>query len=634
MSWIFTIVFSGILFSSNAGTEALPKVEPMMAEQPSNFAKQDETDRFEQTYPLNPNGRVSVSNVNGSIVAEAWDRNEVKLIAIKTADTKERLDEVEIKVDSKPDSFSVESNYNNWKQKNGESWRNGGRLVVEFQLMIPRGAVLNEVETVNGSVTVSNFANVTKVSAVNGTVRASNLRGTADLSTVNGEVIADFTALDPGSKISLGTVNGKVNLTIPSDSNATLKVDSLNGNITNDFGLPVRKGKYVGRDLYGKIGSGDVRIKIESVNGELKILRQNDGKSLNPATNLLPNKEKDDEDWDSMFGNEIDREMANADREMAKVSRASATAAMKEAQKEMERIKPELARITADSAKIAAEAMRSEKVQNAIRDGMRQTGEFAKLAEIGFFPGVSRVEKKSQSFPVKGVPKITVNGRGCDVKVTGWDKNEVQYSVSQRSDQRNKKPLNISEKREDSSLVLTVENPDAGNRSGEFFGPSVQTRIEIFVPRKSVLKIKTDGQIRMEGVSGDVELIGEDEAINVRDVNGTLRVSNTDGRVRIIGFRGELTSTTVDGNISLEGEFDKLTANGNLGSITVTMPGTAGALISADSPNVMVDGLDLVQVVNDPGSREYKIGSGTAIIKVTTGGNITFRNSNRLTSGS
>jgi DUF4097 and DUF4098 domain-containing protein YvlB len=62
-----------------------------------------------------------------------------------------------------------------------------------------------------------------KVSAVNGSVSANNIRGTAKLSTVNGEVRADFDRLETGSKISLETVNGKVNLLLPSDANATLK---------------------------------------------------------------------------------------------------------------------------------------------------------------------------------------------------------------------------------------------------------------------------------------------------------------------------------------------------------------------------------------------------------------------------
>ena len=301
MSWLYSLVFAGLLFSG--GTDPLPAFKDAQAQinDVVKAATQDETERIEKTFPLNPDGRVSVSNVNGSITVNAWDRNEVQLVAIKTADSRERLADVDIRIDARQDRITIETDYGD----NRNTWRNGGKLNVDYQLSVPRGAVLNEIETVNGSVAVADFTNMTKVSAVNGTVRASNLRGTANLSTVNGEVAADFERLEPSSRITLSTVNGRVNLTIPSDSNATLKADSLNGNIANDFGLPVRKGQYVGRDMYGKLGSGDVQIKLDSVNGGLTIKRRNDGKALSPATNLL-NQKSEDGDWDDESSNDTE----------------------------------------------------------------------------------------------------------------------------------------------------------------------------------------------------------------------------------------------------------------------------------------------------------------------------------------
>src|SRR3982751_1712231 len=119
MTWLYSIVFAGLMFSSQSGivnSTSGPQVFPVLAE--TKVQQQDETERFEQSYPLNANGRVAVSNVNGSIVVESWERNEVKLEAVKTADSKETLDEVQIKVESRPDSFSVETDYGNWQRQN------------------------------------------------------------------------------------------------------------------------------------------------------------------------------------------------------------------------------------------------------------------------------------------------------------------------------------------------------------------------------------------------------------------------------------------------------------------------------------------------------------------------------------
>src|SRR5215203_4413612 len=192
MSWLYSLVFAGLLFSSN-GDQVTNHLQDSTAPVPAfQTGFGDEIEKFEHTYPLTKNGNVSVSNVNGSIVVEAWDREEVKLEATKIADSKESLADVDLDIESTPSTFSVEADYkaSNWNDKRNEN--RSRKLEVEFHLFVPRTAILNEIETVNGSVTVSNFTNTTKISAVNGNVNATNLRGAATLSTVNGQVMADF----------------------------------------------------------------------------------------------------------------------------------------------------------------------------------------------------------------------------------------------------------------------------------------------------------------------------------------------------------------------------------------------------------------------------------------------------------
>jgi DUF4097 and DUF4098 domain-containing protein YvlB len=592
------------MFSSQSGSLNSPSAPA--AQQPAAAEKQptqDETERFEQSYPLNPNGRVSVSNVNGSIIVESWDRNEVKLEAIKTADSKETLNEVQIKVDARPDSFRVETDYGNWqRQQGGGGWRNR-KIEVQFHLWVPRGAVLDEVETVNGSVTISNFTNITKVSAVNGNVNASNIRGTANLSTVNGEVAADFDRLETGSRISLETVNGKVNLMIPSDSSATVRADSVNGSITNDFGLPVRKGQYVGRDLYGRIGSGDVQVKLSSVNGPLNIARKNDGRSVSPATNLLPQKNKDDEDWDTSDNdNESSVNTARINRQVARE--------VKRAQKDIAKaaVKVEIPKIAVppveiDSAEIARataelDKMKVKEITKAID---LQRAIIPRLRDINF-SSMPRVEKRSDSFVVKGVPKVTVDAPGCSVRVRGWDKQEVQYTVSQYTDARDRAAFSSSESHSDSMVNIKVVNNDSDDN---FSNEMRRVRVEIFVPRKSNLKVVTNGEIRVEGVSGELEVTGGDEAINVRDIDGKLNLTNSNGIVRVVGFRGELQATTADGDVYLEGDFDKLTGNAADGSFFLAVPETANASIISNT-DVESENVNVKQA----GDNKWLLGSG------------------------
>src|SRR6476661_9015641 len=150
MSWLYTIVFAGMMMSHSADPIQVPVAPADLDTRiaATRSVQQNETERIEKSFPLSANGRVSVSNVNGSINVIAWDRNEVKLVAVKTAETKERLADVDVKIDARPDYFSVETDYGQdrgWKTDSDRHWRNNNNVTVDYELTVPRGAMLNEI---------------------------------------------------------------------------------------------------------------------------------------------------------------------------------------------------------------------------------------------------------------------------------------------------------------------------------------------------------------------------------------------------------------------------------------------------------------------------------------------------------
>ncbi len=570
MTWLYSILFAGLFVASDSQPATFNADQANLSSNTNIVsAVFDETEKFEQSYPLNPNGRVSVSNVNGSITIEAWDKNEVRLEATKFADTKEALAEMELDIVSTSDRFSVEVDYKRQNYGDHKQWGRK-RMEVQFRLSVPRTAVLDEIEAVNGSVTVSNFTNITKISAVNGEVTATNLRGTANLSTVNGTVQCDFERLDGSSKVTLSTVNGRVNLSLPSDINATVKADTLNGNITNGFGLRVKKGEYVGRDLYGRIGSGDAQIKLDSVNGQLAITRKNDGKSLSPVTDLLPEKGTERDDGGSMARN-VDRSIERSVR----ASQKEAQAAMRAAQKEINKIKLK----DLENLKVDID-IDTKGIEKGIREAMIVQGEaMARMRDAMWMPGLPSIVKQSKSFPVRGVPKVTIDAKGCNVTVRGWDNPEVKYALTEISHGRESSKASVADSASDSQVTIKV----VGNNDGHADGWSGATnRLEIFVPRKLNIKVVTDGEIRVSGISGEIDVTGEDEAIDFREIDGELKVTAGDGQVRVVGFKGDLISQTADGPVFLEGDFKSIKSNSVDGAIILTLPSTANATVSSN----------------------------------------------------
>ena len=256
----------------------------------------DMTEEFHQTYPLAASGRVSLENINGPVHITAWDRNEVKVDALKTAWTKERLAEAQIKVSSDQNHLSIRTEYPGENHTFWGDHDHDNPASVEYTLMVPRGASLDKIELINGSLEIEGVAGQVRADCINGRLRAHGLQGRTRLSTVNSHLDVDFDKLS-GSAVELDSVNGAVELTLPSDSSAEIEASTVSGHISNDFGLGVNDHRYVGHDLRGQLGTGGPRIRVSNVNGRIEIHHAADNRALSPVKDL---RDQDDDDDDEI----------------------------------------------------------------------------------------------------------------------------------------------------------------------------------------------------------------------------------------------------------------------------------------------------------------------------------------------
>ena len=255
------------------------------------------TEEFHQTYPMTPDGRIELDNINGPVHISSWDQNSVKVDAVKYADTKERLEEAKIEIDSGKDFLSIRTKYPN----HNNSWTSGSHnnpASVEYTLTVPRAVRLDEIRLINGSLDISGVTGEVRASCINGELRARDLAGRARLSTINGRLDARFDQLS-GSGMELNSVNGEVEMTIPSDSNAQIDANTVSGGIHNDFGLHVSH-HFVGHNMHGELGSGGTHIKISNVNGRIEIRHAQDGRSMSPVKDLGSRDRNSDDDDDTI----------------------------------------------------------------------------------------------------------------------------------------------------------------------------------------------------------------------------------------------------------------------------------------------------------------------------------------------
>ena len=240
------------------------------------------TEEFHHTYPLTPNGRVELSNINGSVHISVWDGNEVKVDAVKRAQNEDQLKDAEIIVENRADSISIETKYR--EREKGYRYFDGRNnpASVEYTLTVPHNARLDEIKLINGSLEITGVTGEVHASCINGKLTASGLAGRVSLSTINGHLDANFDRLQ-AAPIELSSVNGPLELTLPSDAKASIEATTVHGGIDNDFGLHTNNHRFVGHDLRGELGGGGVQIRLNNVNGHIDVRHANDGRALSPA---------------------------------------------------------------------------------------------------------------------------------------------------------------------------------------------------------------------------------------------------------------------------------------------------------------------------------------------------------------
>jgi hypothetical protein len=638
----FTSSGSGPVVSANSAVDQAQRAYAAVDCNSSGYASEsgeEVREEFHQTYPLAPSGRVSVENLNGGVQIKVWDRAAVQVDAVKRAYKRERLNEAKIDVNSSEENIRIKTEYPDQNQTftSDERGRYENPATVDYTLTVPRQAVLESIELINGPIDIEGVEGSVKASSINGPVTARGLLGEARLSTINGPLQVTFTRLDDAKTISLQSINGPVTLIIPSDSNAMVRASTVHGGISNDFGLAVKDGEYVGHDLAGQIGTGGPRIKLGNVNGPIRITHAQDGRRVSSGTSMELDKEKIKEKIKNRTVDAITESIA----EQVAASTAIANTAAAEARRGSE----------VDSARIARETQREvqRQVDAALREAQRevdraqqeiqrevaqQTREQVRIARAGRATGAGTgtgtgrgaggngrlTTQESKTFTVSGSPRLNVGTFDGAVTVHGWDKSEVMYTATKRAgNEEELKGISIRTEQQGATLSIVA--------SSEEHNGTVQ--LELYVPRRSTLHVSSDdGPLNLDGVSGEITLRTGDGSIEVNGGGGQLQVNTGDGHVRVTDFEGQVDARTGDGAISLDGNFNTLSARTGDGSISLTVPAGSNFTVETNADDSITNqGLTMTEDIS-PSRRvkRWKIGNGGNVFVLNTGdGKIVLR---------
>ena len=237
--------------------------------------------------PARP-ARLEVGLVMGSITVVAGKAGEVALIATARDEDEEEAGEPDAahrgmrRIPN--DALGLEAEEKDNRVSIGtEAWHQP----IDLRIEVPAASSV-EVSTVNdGEIEVAGLSGELVLHNTNGGITVRDVTGPVNASTVNGDVKVVFGRNLAAAAMAFSTLNGDVDLTLPSDASANVVLRSDNGDVYSDFDVALerkparvesesKKGRFriaVAKDLSGKIGAGGPELFLKTFNGDIALRR-------------------------------------------------------------------------------------------------------------------------------------------------------------------------------------------------------------------------------------------------------------------------------------------------------------------------------------------------------------------------
>jgi putative adhesin len=144
-----------------------------------------------------------------------------------------------------------------------------------LELIVSSGHI--EVSGVNGEMDLNDN---------NGAIMLKNVSGSVVAHALNGSITATLDKVTPDKPMSFTSMNGKIDVTLPADTKARLRLKTDTGSIYSDFDVKLEPdanqpvvedargqgGKYrirLDRSVYGSINGGGPEYRFETLNGSI-----------------------------------------------------------------------------------------------------------------------------------------------------------------------------------------------------------------------------------------------------------------------------------------------------------------------------------------------------------------------------
>jgi len=234
------------------------------------FKRYEKREVSEFRVNLSGKTKVDLDNANGDIKVVKGDSvsglviRAEKIAKVKKRDLNKPFTEARVEIDSSSEIIKINTEFVDKSSIFRFDFDKG--TVINFNITVPPGVKLS-IDNVNGDLKLTEISNDIEANIINGNVDVDNVSGADKFEITNGKFRG---SADSTKGMVINIINGGVDLKLDSTFSANFRIETVNGKITQEdlnFETLATEKNY----LRGRIGSSNAEVKIDIVNGKVKL---------------------------------------------------------------------------------------------------------------------------------------------------------------------------------------------------------------------------------------------------------------------------------------------------------------------------------------------------------------------------
>jgi hypothetical protein len=228
---------------------------------------------------------VNATSTHGSITVKAYNGKDV-IVETPVSSRPERRNEDRSvdglrRIDLPAHGLSIE------EEDNVITIRTSTPGPENLLISVPADTSLH-IKSTHGNVDADGIHGEVEATSTHGHVNLTNISGTVVASSTHGSVKVTMDRVDAGKPISFSSVNGSIEVTLPGDTKANLKLKAVRGSVWSDFDMKLSGGQPTttnggadgkfrvefDRTIYGSINGGGAEASFYTVNGRIIIRKK------------------------------------------------------------------------------------------------------------------------------------------------------------------------------------------------------------------------------------------------------------------------------------------------------------------------------------------------------------------------